>query len=268
MPRLGDFATLDPALPVEQRELAEAVRGLLLRIGLSCQHTGERLLKEAGTEGFLSRPVLSDLANGRRKRAPREAPLRALHSLAANSERTQGMVCSWETLNRLREALSPSLPAEEEPGKPVACPLCGAAASLEQALSERVRPADITASTPARSVVPVPRPEGDRHNTTLPDFIWAPTEDLALYLTAGNLERANGLIRHVGTEVQPSETADAVVSCRDAGLLGAADAIISYAGRRPERDVLHILHALNQRQRRTDADTLLECALLAGTGTF
>lgn len=259
MPKRGEFAELDPGLPVERRELAEAVRGLLRRIGLSCQATSEQLLIRAGGAGFLSRPVLSALASGQRKRVPREAPLRALHTLALNSKGTQGTVCSWETLDGLRRALSP-LPTVDEQGTAV-CPLCGADAPLERAISEAVRPADAAPAT-ATDVAPVPRQQGDRRNIGTVDFSWAPTEDLVLYLAAGNLERANGLIRHAGSGVHPGETADAVVSCRDADLPEATEAILDYAGRRTERDILQIIHSLNRHERRADADTLLERALV------
>ncbi|MBC3842197.1 hypothetical protein GXW82_24345 [Streptacidiphilus sp. 4-A2] len=222
MPQRANFADLDPQLPSQQRELAEAVRGLLLRIGLSCQRTEERMLKEAGPDGYLSRSVLSDLANGRRKRAPREEPLRALYDLALNSQGTTGAVGSWEELDSLRQALSPLPPEGQDPA--AVCPACGAATPLEGAVAG-AGPAGSPAAVTV-TVVPVPPHDVDRHNSGAADFSWPAAEDLALYLAAGNLERANGLMRHVGTEVHPTETADAVVSCRDLGLLEAKDTII------------------------------------------
>ncbi len=91
---------------------------------------------------------------------------------------------------------------------------------------------------------------------------WPPAQNLAVYITAGNYERANGLIRHVGSEAIPTDAADAVVSCRDLGMLEATDAIISYAaGRESKDDVLHIVHLLIQRNRRDDAETLVERAV-------
>ncbi|WP_280259014.1 hypothetical protein [Nocardia abscessus] len=84
---------------------------------------------------------------------------------------------------------------------------------------------------------------------------------MAGYISAGNFERVNGLIRYVGIEAAPAETADAVVSCRELGLDEATDTIISYAGSRSELDVFQILQSLNQRDKRTDADILLERAL-------
>jgi hypothetical protein len=49
------------------------------------------------------------------------------------------------------------------------------------------------------------------------------------------------------------------------GLIEAAETIISYAGSRSEREVLQILRLLNQRNRRADADALLERALAGAT---
>ncbi|MFI5537944.1 hypothetical protein ACIA5H_16280 [Nocardia sp. NPDC051900] len=82
-----------------------------------------------------------------------------------------------------------------------------------------------------------------------------------MYISAGNFERVNGLIRYVGTEAAPDETADAVASCRELGLDEATDTIIGYAGSRSGLDVLQILQSLNQRGKRRDADILLERAL-------
>lgn len=261
-PQRGQFEDLSPNLSPEQRKLAEAVRGLIERIGLSCRAIEKaiaaKLPEGQRAEGNLSRSVLSDLANGRRKRPPREVPLQELHKLALDSCRTEGSVPPWEELNSLRLALS-SLGPEDELQPTVPCPTCGAALTLEQA-SVAARPAEILTSI-TTDVAPVPHHEGDRRNSGSIDMAWPPAKDLAVYISVGNFERVNGLIRYIGTEAAPNETADAVVSCRQLGLDEATDTIISYAGSRPELDVLQILQSLNQRDKRSDADILLERAL-------
>ncbi|MEU2174832.1 hypothetical protein ABZ552_11470 [Nocardia sp. NPDC019219] len=129
----------------------------------------------------------------------------------------------------------------------------------EQA-SAATKPAELLTAT-TTDVVPVPSLMGDRHNIGTIDVAWPPAMDLAGYISAGNFERVNGLIRYVGTEATPAETADAVISCRELGLDEATDTIISYAGSRSELDVFQILQSLNRRDKRTDADILLERAL-------
>ncbi|MFE4503896.1 hypothetical protein ACFRFQ_28905 [Rhodococcus sp. NPDC056743] len=93
------------------------------------------------------------------------------------------------------------------------------------------------------------------------DVAWPAASEVSRYLAVGALESANGLIRHVGSEASPIETAHAIASCRDLGLVDAADTIIAYAGGRARREVLQILQSLNQQGRRADADTLLTRAL-------
>ncbi|MBF6302563.1 hypothetical protein IU459_34240 [Nocardia amamiensis] len=267
-PQRGEFGDLSLDLSDSQKELAQAVRGLIEQIGLSGRAIEEaiaaRLRERDRSEGYLSKSVLFYLANGRHKRPPREAPLRELHTLALDSCDTEGMVITWDELNSLRLALS--LPSTEDEHQPtVLCPTCGAAMTLEEAraleqVSAATKPAEISPVI-TTDVVPVPHHVGDRHNTGTIDVAWPPAKDLAVYISAGNFERVNGLIRYVGTEAAPDETADAVVSCRKLGLDEATDTIINYAGSRSELDVLQILQSLNQRDQRPDADTLLERAL-------
>jgi hypothetical protein len=76
-------------------------------------------------------------------------------------------------------------------------------------------------------------------------------------LTAGNLEWVNNIIRHVGTEADLAEAADAIISCRDLGLSDAADAIIRYSGRRLHVDVMRIARRLIDAHDCGDAGTLL-----------
>ncbi|WP_280450106.1 hypothetical protein, partial [Nocardia brasiliensis] len=125
--------------------------------------------------------------------------------------------------------------------------------------AERDRPIGAAPMTPV--VAPAPPAKGDRRKFVTPDVAWPPAKDLAVYISVGNFERANGLIRYVGSEASPAETANAVISCRDLGMAEATEAIITYAGNRSERDVLRILHSLKQHDRRADADALLDNVL-------
>ncbi|AFU04318.1 hypothetical protein AW168_06735 [Nocardia brasiliensis] len=256
LPQLGKFADLDRnKLSQEWLELAEAIRDLIGLTGLSCRAivdaVAERLKelkKELGARAdearadevraelaelksrYLSKSVLADLANGKRKR-PKAIHLRELHSLAL-VKAGPGAVISWDDLERLRERAA-AKPAE--------------------------RTISAAAITPV--VAPVPHSEGDRRKFVTPDVAWPPAKDLAVYISVGNFERANGLIRYVGSEASPAETANAVISCRDLGMAEATEAIITYAGNRSERDVLRILHSLKQHDRRADADALLDNVL-------
>ncbi|MEV0688467.1 hypothetical protein AB0I35_31885 [Nocardia sp. NPDC050378] len=122
---------------------------------------------------------------------------------------------------------------------------------------------------------PVPRVSGDRRtsgdpvadigwpNRPVPSgaLLWPPAADLVNYLNAGQLENSNSVIHHVATEAAPAVAANAVITCRDLDLPAAVDSIISYAGRRNDRDVLQILRQLLQHERHTDAGALLDRAL-------
>ncbi|MCP2287378.1 hypothetical protein [Nocardia amikacinitolerans] len=273
----GEFDDLKPDLSPEQRKLAEAVRDLVRQTGRGFQkltkdieEKRKKQLNKDGPDGYLtagtdrylikdaylSKSVLWDVANGNRKRPPREAPLRALHEFALDIAETEDAVIPWDELNGLRRAFSP---LRKQPPSVLSCPDCGAVIPVEQAIAPD-KPAEI-ATTVMTDVAPVPRGKGDRHNSGAVDIAWPTARNLASYISVGNFERANGLIRHVGTEAIPAETANAVVSCRKLGLHEATDTIISYAARRSDGDVLRIVRSLNQQDSRVDADALLERAL-------
>ncbi|MGY1947777.1 hypothetical protein [Nocardia asiatica] len=212
---------------------------------------------------YLSKSVLIGLVHGKCKLAPDGTEIKALwalRELAVAQGGTEGVI-TWEELNRRRLAIStlPHQPAGSCSSCGTACLACNAAAPENQAI-RMPKPAR-TPIVDTLAVVPVPPHKGDRHSSETVDVVWLPAKNLSVYISDGNLERANGLIRHVGTEADPDETADAVISCRDMGLSDATDTIISYAGSRSERDVLQIVRSLNQRDRRADADALLERAL-------
>ena len=269
LPKCGEFAELNPDLTSAQRELAVAVRGLVRQVGLPCRGIAVKLEKRAEnggylqTAGCLSKSALSALINGRRKREPRHTePLHGLWELAVSNVKSGETVISWEELTELLGQLAPPKPDASQSDL---CPTCGGLDQRYSAVStasEVTAPLPATASTPSTSVIaPVPHKEGDRRKRGSAKLPWPAAADISKYLTAGALESANGLIRYVGTEASPTETAHAIISCRDLGLLDATATIIGYAGTRDKRDVLQILHSLNQRDRRDDADSLLNRAL-------
>ncbi|MFI6168074.1 hypothetical protein ACIBCN_14930 [Nocardia sp. NPDC051052] len=244
--RRKQFADLDPSkLSPARLVLAEAVRVLIRQTGCSSLRAIERdlaemldeLRKEAGADkyklrfeyGYLTKSVLWDWAYGNRKGAPKEAQLWELHSLASASAGSAEEVISWDELDELRRRV------ESEPAE--------------------------TGRVVSPGVAPVPRPEEDRRNSATVGVQWDAADDLAAYAAVGNREGAIGVIRHVGATAAPVETANAVIACRDMGLIEETEAIISYAGNRSERDVLYILRYLQQHNRRVDADALLDRAL-------
>ncbi|MEU7138208.1 hypothetical protein ABZ942_02025 [Nocardia sp. NPDC046473] len=243
MPQLWKFDDLNrDKLSRGWPELAEAIRVLIRQTGLSCKAIEEAIkkkladLRDEGRQdwaelkkGYLSKSVLADLANGNRKRSPKKAPLRELHCLALANAAPDEQVIMWEELERLRK-------------------------------NAGAKPAETTPAV-AAGVAPVPSLEGDRRNNLTVDVAWPPAKDLGVYISTGKLERANSLIRHVGTEAAPVEAASAIASCRILGLHDAAEGISSYAETRPDLDVLHILHSLKQQGRHADADALLDRVL-------
>jgi len=247
--------------------MALAVRSMIEETGLPYRGIERKLMHKAElagylrSDGYLTRTALSRLANGQRKRAPRARPLRGLHELAVENSKSPGAVLAWTELEAVRLSFA-ALRAEAVIGL-AACVACGTAcvaceaADLPGKLGSQFKPADIASPL----VAPVPQNEGDRRNKMDYDIAWPAARDLAGYISVGDLERANGLIRHVSVEAAPTETADAVAACRDLELHEATDAIIRYAGRRPDRDVLKIVRSLNQRERRDEADTLLDHVL-------
>ncbi|MCX4093960.1 hypothetical protein [Nocardia sp. alder85J] len=267
-PQAGQFQPLDPDLPPQRRDLAEALRGLIDLTGLSQRAIIEALGRRniSGGNAHLSRSVLSDLVNGLRVRAPREAPLRALYDFVRDTVGAERMTLSWEELSKLCNELSP---LASSPRRRRSAGMCVGPATAADHVSSEAGPAspgthsvEATVSVPP-GVPPVRSSEGDRRNEEAWDLVWPPAADLRDYISSGNFERANGLIRHISIEAAPAEAAAAVVACRDLGLLDVVDTIIGYVGRRPERDVLRIVWSLNKQDRRADADAVVERALIA-----
>ncbi|MEV6065564.1 hypothetical protein AB0L82_03335 [Nocardia sp. NPDC052001] len=272
MPKPGEFNDLDLHLGPAQRQLAEAVRSLIRCAGPSCRAIAKEVL--------LSNPVLNGLANGTCKSAPDKAEidgLKKLHVLAEKQAGPEGII-SWPELFRLRVALLslPYQPTGECSVCGTTCPGCSttetseheAAVTIETKPADEIHPAILIRlltdhlNQPSPVVVPVPQVLGDRHNSRTIDLVWPPVTDLADYLLAGDLERANGLVRHVGIEAPADEAATAIATCRDRGMSDIAETIIGFAGRQREvRDAIRVAQSLIRHERCEDADTLLSNAL-------
>ncbi|MFD4431863.1 hypothetical protein [Nocardia sp. NPDC058497] len=80
---------------------------------------------------------------------------------------------------------------------------------------------------------------------------------MAEYIAAGDLARANGLIRHAASSASPAEAAMAISSCRMVGVPDAAKAIVAQAKRRDPRGVMAIAYHLIEASGYTDASELL-----------
>ncbi|GAB2638136.1 hypothetical protein GCM10027088_12560 [Nocardia goodfellowii] len=209
-------------------------------------------VRAAADQTYLSKSALWELANGKRKRAPSLDIVKRLHTLALSHTDADNVI-GWDELFDLWSALAPV------PDVPTAaCASCGTAAATAVPAATVEKPA----SRHPSETVPVPPQRGDRHSRKTPSPAWPAVHDLARYITSDDWERVNGLMRHVGLETSPDETADAIASSRELNLHDAAETIISYAGRRAEGEVLRILHALNRQGLRDDADTLLESTLV------
>lgn len=260
LPPHGKFNELGSDVSPAKRKLAAAAREMIAQTGMSLEAISKRSAKlvlsgSIRRDELLSSSYLSRLLNGQYKRPPRKAPLRALRDLAAEFGGTDEVVISWDALEELRMASGSRGNVDLEAGSRSICPACGRGSGRR-----RGRPAG-RERVGGRTVVPVPHPEGDRHNGTEIDVAWPPVATLARYVSAGDLERASGIIRHVSTEAKPEETAHAIISCRDFGLDDAADALFSYAAHRAHRDVMEIMQSLVDRGRHDEVRTLLGRAL-------
>ncbi|MFD6273685.1 hypothetical protein, partial [Nocardia asteroides] len=99
--------------------------------------------------------------------------------------------------------------------------------------------------------------EGDRRNAESHDLAWPAAELVAEYLAAGDLPRANGLLRHAASSVPPAETAMAISSCRVVGVPDAAEAIVVQAKLRGPIGVMEIAYHLIETSSYADASALL-----------
>ncbi|WP_063000363.1 hypothetical protein [Nocardia mikamii] len=208
----------------------------------------------------LSKSALQRVVVRGRKVPFAEVALKGLYDVAHGGG---GSDEGWEELKRVNRALAGRLVAE-----PVTVRPSFGATRLPSESVTNSKPAE-SGTARALDNAPVPPLLGDRRNNRLDvawpstdEVVWRPVSQLVGYVSTGELENANSLMRHVGTEAEPLETADAIVACRDVDLPDAVDTIISHAGAREELlDVMQILKSLNERDRRADSDALLVHAL-------
>ncbi|WP_133733799.1 hypothetical protein [Nocardia ignorata] len=183
---------------------------------------------------------------------PNEALLRPLHLLAEAQAGDGVVVPSWDS-HPLHIAWKELGVALDKGGK-------------RRGRRPRVLrgPASQAAELPV-GVVPVPLREGDRHNADGSfDVAWPEAKLIVGYIDAGDLARANGLIRHVGSVASPREAVAAVKSCRIVGSEDAAEAILAYAANREDvLDVVEIAYGLLVSEGGPDASMLLKGVLAA-----
>ena len=255
LPKRGEYAGLNH-LQDPHRELAIAVRKLCRLIGGGKLGLGGggRGRKEGLSEVCnISRSALSALLNGKTKR-PDLNILKRLYELAEGEAGAEAMPLSFEDLKGLREAVI----IESSRGRH----LCSARGdgqgqcSTASAAGEQVRPNLRQAAPTALPVLPV---AGDRQVPVLAQ--WTGIRDLHARLAAGQDADAAGVLRYTGLSAVAVETAAAIATCSRAGLGEAADALIVYAARRSERDVMEIARALIGYSLSADASELLGFAL-------
>lgn len=219
----------------------------------------------------ISKDAVSKLLKGHHKRGPRVSTLEEIYDFAKSVIDVELEVIAREDFLDLRQDIAgtPGVLASRVPQRvAVACPRCGtqAPAGLAETAADGPGAADSTAGIE----VPVPLANGDRHisaklvaDIAWPSrpLLWPPAADLAGYITDGQLEKSSRIIHHVATEAEPDEAASAVITCRDLDLPDVVDAIISYAGRRDDREVLQILRPLLRYDRHVDAGALLDRVL-------
>ncbi|MEU2337546.1 hypothetical protein ABZ608_28845 [Streptomyces sp. NPDC013172] len=194
MPRPGRFKELDAGIPEGRKALARAVRRLLSVVDLSLRETHRELTRrDRGCDTSAS--ALSDLLNARIHKPKREV-IRGLYELAETVARTSGasMPITWEELENLR------VKACEPPAA-----LC---ANCE------------------RTVLPVPRAQGDRQHA---QGQWPTALTLLDMKQNRRAEDVAGILRHVGVASEPTEVARAVAACQACGLGPEADVILRYA---------------------------------------
>ncbi|MGW4534301.1 hypothetical protein ACWEOI_25490 [Nocardia sp. NPDC004340] len=252
MPQRGDFHDLDASHSQAERAFAQAIQELIRLDG--------RGLRTIAPEVHLSKSALGNLARAKCKLAPDDAEhktLLALYELASNAVGASSIPFTWEELLRRRLALSstPYLPGG-------CCVSCGTNCSACNPPSDAAeQPTSMKPATgPANSdisVVPVPSPDGDRHNTAFADVAWPAAYDVIKIIATDDFPRLGSILRHVGMEAPAVETASAIRSFSDMDMPDVVASIISHAARRRDRDVLHVLHALSEVGKRTEADSLL-----------
>ncbi|MEU1129707.1 hypothetical protein ABZ383_07555 [Streptomyces sp. NPDC005900] len=221
----------------EARQLAQTLRELTEITGMSLERL-HQALRDRGLRYDVSRSSLSGLINARTQR-PKQAVIRAMYELAAESAKTSGSVLpmGWEELEALRIRVC-ARPARlcVECRKPVAGRGTGAVPAL-----------------------PVPASEGDRQYGA---DEWLPMPALLEHIHAGRTEDAAGILRFIGALSDAPEVALAVRACRAAGLCEEAEGVLYYAQMQRGREQLatlayeFLLHGQHQDAQRVLAASL------------
>ncbi|MEW1774920.1 hypothetical protein [Streptomyces sp. NPDC086777] len=227
MPRHGRFRELEADIPDGRKALTEALRRLMLVIGLSLRKTHEALeLRNSGCDASAS--ALSDLLNARVSK-PKESVVQALYGLAETiaREKRLPMPIGWEELKTLwREACKPPAPLCVECGSPV---------------------------------LPVPQPMGDRQHG---QGRWPNVLALLAMKQNRRSEDIAGVLRHLGMTASPEEVAHAVTVCRARGLRSEAEVILRYVqSGRDGHELAQIAYEFIQVENNAMARRLLEMSL-------
>nr|BFE66239.1 hypothetical protein GCM10020063_107650 [Dactylosporangium thailandense] len=230
-------------LPAERREFFDAIKLFHGALGMSYGGLARALHRVKSS--------VSDYCHGKLKR-PDPAFLTDLCDLAVKTLGEDRLPMPRARVQQIREDLELQQAGRQR------CSACPAARTgrLTQRPAEsggagpdaRDRPvgdgpANATrGSAAAIDRLPVPRPEGDRQLTIATDRLGI--RDLNARLVAGQLADAVGILRHLGLDVPPPETAAALAACRSEGLADAESALIVHAAQRAVRDVMIIAKVL------------------------
>ncbi|MBW6438295.1 helix-turn-helix domain-containing protein [Actinoplanes hulinensis] len=228
MPKLGELKDIDlPSGPL--RQLTEAVRaclGILSDAGFS--------LRQAAEKCFVTKNVMSAIANGQRKR-PDLGLLQRIHELAEEHSDGDQRPPSLRVMERLHQEVIDG--CQRTP----ACPRCGRPwESKERPHQTPDKPADSTSVLQVErdTTLPVPPVLGDRQLAS------DGGADFKRLLAADRLTDLAGILRHIGRYGDPAETAATIVGCHQDGLAEAATTIMLHAAQRPSKEIMRIVGAL------------------------
>lgn len=112
----------------------------------------------------------------------------------------------------------------------------------------------------ARTRVPVPHPEGDRHPETQLEEQWAELGTLRRYLSEGRDRDAFMMLWSAATTLPSTDVPIVVSACRSAGLNEEANTVLTSAGKRDAQAVINIASAFHDRQLYADAGLILTTA--------
>jgi predicted transcriptional regulator len=244
----GHKANIDH-LPDARRNLTHAFRNCisaLNAVGMSQNAIAKSL--------HMSSSALSYMTTGKRKRPTRKM-LEDLHRLA--SQRAANNAESLPTLSELLHLLDRVL-FELQQAQP--CKACGRAWDSKAPPTRPSPVAEKPAAGYAQSVsanfaVPVEDVDGDRQAA------WEDLADLQRRLSADELADAAGIMRHVGQDSEPGETAIAIATCTREGLDDAAKTIMTHAAHRLDEEIIVMVRILLASGDATAAEELVTLRL-------